>query len=89
MNTPESQQRTHKPRKTISDEAQAEALMEELRQGEALIRIITERRFEIARQASEVGMTTSMIGKAIGVSQGTASNWVRAARERDTSTRNS
>lgn len=84
MNTPQPARRSRKPRKTVADEAQAAALMEELRQGEALIRQTTERRFEIARKASEIGMTTTMIGKAIGVSQVTASNWVRAARSTET-----
>lgn len=81
MNTPQPARRSRKPRKTVADEAQAAALMEELRQGEALIRQTTARRFEIAREASDIGMTTTMIGEAIGVSQVTASKWVRTARE--------
>lgn len=81
MTTPTPAKRTRKPRKTISDEARAEALMQELREGEALIRKMTERRYEIAREAYDIGMTTTKIGDAVGVSQGTASNWVRAARE--------
>ncbi|WP_022904500.1 helix-turn-helix domain-containing protein [Curtobacterium sp. B8] len=81
MTTPTPPRRIGKPRRTVTDEARAEQLLEELRQAEVLIREATARRRELALEAHTIGLTTTKIGEAVGVSQTAVSKWVRAARE--------
>ncbi|MBT1621187.1 helix-turn-helix domain-containing protein [Curtobacterium flaccumfaciens pv. oortii] len=81
MIMPTPPRRAGKPRKTVTDEARAEQLLDELRQAEALFRESAARRVELAIEAHAIGLTTTKIAEAVGVSQPAVSNWVRAARE--------
>jgi len=81
MTTPTPPRRVGKPRKVVSDEARAEELLEELRQAEMTLRETTTLRMQLALQAHDIGLTTTKIGEAVGVSQTAVSKWVRAARE--------
>lgn len=72
---------SRQPRKVVSDEAQALLLLQELQRAELDIREATERRAKLALAANEIGVTTTKIGEAVGVSQAAASKWIRAARE--------
>ncbi|UXN27184.1 helix-turn-helix domain-containing protein (plasmid) [Curtobacterium flaccumfaciens] len=83
MTTPTPPRRAGKPRKTVTDEARAEQLLDELRQAEALFRETAERRVQLAIEAHAIGLTTTRIAEAVGVSQPSVSNWVRAARATD------
>lgn len=84
MTTPTPPRRTGKPRKTVTDEARAEQLLDELRQAEVLFRETAERRVQLAIEAHSIGLTTTRIAEAVGVSQPSVSNWVRAARATST-----
>lgn len=81
MTTPTPPRRAGKPRKIVTDAARAETLLEEMRQVETLIRESLLRRRDLAVEASQIGLTTTKIAEAVGVSQPAVSNWVRAARE--------
>lgn len=65
----------------MSDEVRAAELLEELRVAELQIRELTERRLHLMLEASEIGLTTSKIGEAVGASQTAVSRWVRSARQ--------
>ncbi|MFF9564347.1 helix-turn-helix domain-containing protein [Leifsonia sp. NPDC014704] len=73
---------SRKPRKIVSDETRAQELLEQLQRAELDIREATERRAKLALAANEIGVTTTKIGEAVGVSHAAASKWIRAARER-------
>lgn len=81
MSTPAPKRRTRRPQKVVSDEVRAAALLEELREADSLIRDATERRMQLAMEASAIGLTTRKIGDAVGASPMAVSRWVRAARE--------
>jgi len=74
--------RARKPRKVVSEVERVDALMDELRAGEELIQTAMRRRLDLALEANELGMTTTRIAEAVGVSQTSVSNWVRAAKAR-------
>ncbi|WP_182045211.1 hypothetical protein [Curtobacterium sp. ME26] len=87
MTTPLPSRRKSSPRKVVSDEARAAELLQELRDAELLIRETTERRLQLMVEASDIGLTTTKIGNAVGASAMAVSRWVRAARSHDTSDR--
>jgi len=81
MTTLPPARRTRKPRKVVSDDVRAAELLEELRLIERTIKDLNERRLQVMLEASEIGLTTTKIGEAIGASQTAVSKWVRVARE--------
>ena len=74
--------KTRRPRKFVTDEARAAEILEELREEHERVLASTRRRLELAYEASELGLTTTKIGSAIGASQTTVAAWVRAGRDR-------
>lgn len=84
MTKPLSSRRKTSPRKVVSDEARAAELLQELRDAELVIRETTERRLQLMVEASDIGLTTTKIGDAVGASAMAVSRWVRAARDHET-----
>lgn len=85
MTSPVPPRRTRKPRKVVSDQERADEILEALRAAEFQIRELTERRLDLIVEASEIGLTMVKISEAVGASQASVSNWVRARRDRDQS----
>jgi DNA-directed RNA polymerase specialized sigma24 family protein len=81
MATPTPPKRIGRPRKHVTDEVRAEAILDELRQVETTIRESTARRRELAVEAHDLGLTTTKIGDAVGVSQTAVWKWVKSGRE--------
>lgn len=71
--------RPGKPRRVVTDQVRAEQLLDELRAVEVALREASERRVQLAVEAHGIGLTTTKIAEAVGVSQPAVSNWVRAA----------
>jgi DNA-directed RNA polymerase specialized sigma24 family protein len=69
-----------KPPKTVTDEARAEELLNEMRRAGETIQTETQRRLRLALEANELGVTTTKIGDALGFSHATVSSWIRSAR---------
>lgn len=69
-----------KPPKVVADEARAAQVVEEMLAAETTIREATARRFQLALEANELGMTVAKIGEAVGVSGVAVSKWVKIAR---------
>lgn len=80
MTTPLPPRRIGRPRKIVQDEARAAELLAELVDAEVKIRSLTDRRFNLVVEASELGVTVEKIGSTIGTSQSTVSKWIRSAK---------
>lgn len=78
--TTHTPRRTGRPPKTPPAPAVEELLIAQLRKADDQIRESTRERARIAMVANEAGITNKRIGEAIGASEATVSNWVRAAR---------
>lgn len=71
--------RIGRPPKSVKDQAQADALLRAMERAERLLRETNEERVRLALRAYETGLTMEAIAEALGVSDRTVSNWVRAA----------
>ncbi|MDD1385941.1 helix-turn-helix domain-containing protein [Curtobacterium poinsettiae] len=85
MTSPLPSRRRSSPRKLVTDEARAAELLDELRDAEILIRETTERRLQLMVEASEIGLTLTKIGDAVGASAMAVSRWVRDAKDHNSS----
>jgi transposase-like protein len=62
----------------VKDQAQADTLLRAMERAERLFRETNEERVRLALRAYETGLTMEAIAEALGVSDRTVSNWIRA-----------
>lgn len=79
MSTPSPDRRIGRPPKPVTDQPRADTLLRAMKRTEQQFRETHEERIRLARQAYETGLTMEAIATALGVSDRTVSNWIRAA----------
>ena len=72
--------RARTPRKVVSNPVRAQEVMAALRESELELRRIEQERLKLILEASDLGVTSTKIGEAVGLSQTAVSKWLRNAR---------
>lgn len=80
-----STRRLGKPRQQPPEEAVARVLIEQVRRADERIQEAIEERAKLARAANDAGLSTTRLGRELGVGQTTVAKWIREARVADES----